>query len=65
MFVATIHTAEAPHVTHADTRCPGVTVDVHILCGSKGSVEDLTLEALVAPKICRIGLALLKENVVS
>jgi hypothetical protein len=42
--VATIHTAGASHVTHADTRFSGVTVDVRIVCGSKGSVEDVTVE---------------------
>jgi hypothetical protein len=46
MFVATIDTTEASHVTHADTKCPGVTVDVHILCGSKGSDEHVTAEVL-------------------
>jgi hypothetical protein len=46
MFVATIHTIEPSHVTHADTRCPGVTVNVHMMCGSKGIVEHVTVEAL-------------------
>jgi hypothetical protein len=46
MFVATIHIIEPSHVIHADTKCPGVTVDVHIISGSKGSVEHVTLEAL-------------------
>jgi hypothetical protein len=46
MSVATVHTIESSHVTHADSRCPGVTTDVYITCGSKGNVQQVITEIL-------------------